>query len=154
MNLENSEKNKVKRPLPKKRGFLFHFVFMIMNELNLTSDEINLMIRKFMSATELKINIVDTNYSEYKYFNHLRYGTIREITYKVKILNKENKLVYFVDVYWGVVNGQLKVVDMENSSTENPFVYLGLNNKVVNQYFAEKTRGMAEEWIKLFPERK
>jgi hypothetical protein len=125
-----------------------------MNEFNLTSDEIDLMIRKFMSTMGLKIDIVDTNYTDYKYFNHLRYGTIRDITYQVKVFDKENKLVYFVDVYWGVVNGQLKVVAMENSATENPFVYLGLNNKVVNQYLAEKTRGMAEEWIKIFPERK
>jgi hypothetical protein len=125
-----------------------------MNEFNLTLDEIDLMIRKFMSTMGLKIDIVDTNYTDYKYFNHLRYGVIRDITYQVKVFDKEKKLVYFVDVYWGVVNGQLKVVDMENSATENPFVYLGLNDKVVNIYLAEKTRGMAEEWIKIFPERK
>jgi hypothetical protein len=76
------------------------------------------------------------------------------ITYKVKILNKENNQIYFVNVSWGVINGELKVVDMENPSTENPFVYLGLDNKVVNQYLAEKTNRMVKEWIKLFPERK
>jgi hypothetical protein len=43
---------------------------------------------------------------------------------------------------------------MENSARENPFVYLGLDNKVVNQYLAEKTNRMVKEWIKLFPERK
>lgn len=129
-------------------------VFMSMDKSNFSVGETEWMIVKYMSAMGLKIDIEDTNYSEYKYFNHLRYGKIRDITYQVKVLDKENKLVYFVDVYWGVVNGQLKIVDMENSARENPFVYLGLDNKVVNQYLAEKTSKMAKEWIKLFPERK
>jgi hypothetical protein len=32
---------------------------------------------------------------QYKYFNHLRYGKIRDITYQVQVFDKEKKLVYF-----------------------------------------------------------
>jgi hypothetical protein len=102
----------------------------------------------------VKIEIEDTNYSDYKYFNHLRYGSIRTITYTVKLFDKKNELIYLVDVYWGVIGGQLKVCDVDFSSKSNIFDYLGFDDKLVNQYLAEKTRGMAEEWIQTFPDRK
>ena len=116
--------------------------------------EIDKAIKKFMSAMGMKIKIEDTNYSDYKYFNHLRYGKIRDITYQVKVLDKKNELVYLVDVYWGIIGGQLKIYETESFSKSNPFSYLGFDDKSINQYLAEKTRGMAEEWIQTFPERR
>lgn len=124
---------------------------MIMNEFNFTSDEINLMIRKFMSAMGLRINIEDSNYSNYKYFAHQRYGTVRTISYIVQVLNKKNKVIYIVDVNWLVIGGKLKVYNFADGGP-NPFSSLGIDDDLVNNYLAEKTRGMAEEWIRIFPE--
>jgi hypothetical protein len=126
-----------------------------MGKTNLGDDKIDMVMKKFMSALGVKIEIEDTNYSDYKYFNHLRYGSIRTITYTVKLFDKKNELIYLVDVYWGVIGGQLKVCDVDfSSSKSNIFDYLGFDDKLVNQYLAEKTRGMAEEWIQTFPDRK
>jgi hypothetical protein len=125
-----------------------------MGKTNLSNDKIDMVMKKFMSAMDMKIIIDDTNYSDYKYFNHLRYGTIRSLSYIVKVLDKKGDVVYYLMLYWGVINGQLKVYDMENVSKSNPFAYLGFDDELVNQYLAERTRGMAEEWIKTFPERR
>jgi hypothetical protein len=125
-----------------------------MGKTNLGDDKIDMVMKKFMSALGVKIEIEDTNYSDYKYFNHLRHGSIRTITYTVKLFDKKNELIYLVDVYWGVIGGQLKVCDVDFSSKSNLFDYLGFDDKLVNQYLAEKTRGMAEEWIQTFPDRK
>jgi len=127
-------------------------VFIAMDKSNLT--EIDKAIKKFISSMGMKIKIEDTNYSNYKYFNHHKYGTIRDITYQVKVLNKKNELVYLVDVHWGVIGGQLKLYEMGSFSKSNPFSYLGFDDKLINQYLVEKTRGMAEEWIQIFPERR
>jgi len=127
-------------------------VFIVMDKSDLT--EIDNAIKKFISSMGMKIKIEDTNYSDYKYFNHLRYGKIRDITYQVKVLNKKNELVYLVDVHWGVIGGQLKLYEMGSFSKSNPFSYLGFDDKLINQYLVEKTRGMAEEWIQIFPERR
>ena len=125
---------------------------MNMNEINFDSKEIEMMVRKFMSAMGLKIDIKDTNYSNYKYFSHQKYGTIRNLSYVVRVIDDKEKVVYLVYVYWGVIRGELKVYDMEDSAKSNPFALLGLDNDDVNRYLAERTRGMAERWIKTFPE--
>jgi hypothetical protein len=129
-------------------------IFKNMGKTNLSNDKIDMVMKKFMSAMDMKIIIDDTNYSDYKYFNHLRYGTIRSLSYVIKVFDKKNELVYLVDVYWGVIGGQLRIYDMDFSSKSNIFDYLGFDDKLVINYLAEKTRGMAEEWIKTFPDRK
>ncbi len=138
-------------PPPPFYGFN---IFKNMGKTNLGDDKIDMVMKKFMSALGVKIKIEDTNYSDYKYFYHLRHGSIRNITYTVKLFDKKNELIYLVDVYWGVIGGQLRIYDMDFSSKSNIFDYLGFDDKLVNQYLAEKTRGMAEEWIKTFPERR
>jgi hypothetical protein len=129
-------------------------IFKNMGKTNLGDDKIDMVMKKFMSAMDMKIDIMDANYSDYNYFSHNRYGTIRNLSYVVKVLNKKGVVVYYLMLNWGVIDGQLKIFNMENVSKSNPFAYLGFDNKLVNQYLAEKTRGMAEEWIKTFPERK
>lgn len=125
---------------------------MNMNEFNFSAEEIGLMVRKFMSAMGLKIDIEDTNYSNYKYFSHQNYGSIRNLSYVVRVIDDEDQVVYFVYVYWGVIRGELKVYDTEGPVKSSPFAPLGLDNDVINRYLAERTRGMAERWIKTFPE--
>lgn len=137
---------------PIKEGFFDISVFINMNESNFNMDLMDRMIKKFMSAMVLRINIEDTNYSDYKYFAHQRYGTVRIITYIVQILNKKNEVIYIVDVNWLVIGGKLKEYNF--ASGLNPFAPLGFDNDSVEKYLTEKTRGMAEEWIKTFPARR
>jgi hypothetical protein len=70
----------------------------------------------------------------------------------IGIWNTKKMVIYIVDVNWLVIGGKLKEYNFADGP--NPFAPLGFDSDSVEKYLTEKTRGMAEEWIKTFPARR
>lgn len=121
--------------------------------MNMGNINHKIIIAKFMSAMGLNIVIEDDNQETYHYFRGDGLSPKRIVTYVVKVINNKGELVYAIRVFWEVINGGLKIYNISShSSKANPFAYLGLGHRLVNEYLAEKTRELAEEWIKKYPE--